>query len=257
MSWGSKVVRRAVHDLQSVLRGAPTEQARRDDPFLAQQELLRGQRVSMIFDIGANRGQTAREYHRRFPHATIFSFEPFPESYRQLTAACRGLERVLTRPLAVCERPGTRPLFCNEHSTMNSVLPLDGQAHKFINPDKTTAAATIDVEAVALDDFCAAEKIGHIDILKMDIQGGEFLALQGASGMFSGQAIDLVFIEVLFAPLYADQGFFHELCGWLHARGYQLFGIYQQRFGPHGFLGWANAIFCSPKLTATLTASSD
>jgi hypothetical protein len=91
----------------------------------------------------------------------------------------------------------------------------------------------------------------------MDIQGAELLALRGATGLFAAQAIDLVFTEVLFAPLYAEQGNFHELCGWLHARSYQLFGIYQQRFGPHQFLGWANAIFCSPKLTDRLTTSSD
>jgi FkbM family methyltransferase len=256
MSWGSKVVRSAVHDLGSFLRGEPTNRARRDDPFIAQQHLLGGQQVGTIFDVGANRGQTAREYHRRFPEATIHSFEPFPDSYRQLTAACAGLKRVVPRPLAVCDRPGTRRFFCNERSTMNSVLPFDRQAHKFINPEKTATDKTIDVEGVTLDNFCASEKIDHLDILKMDIQGGELLALRGASGLFEAQAIDLVFTEVLFAPMYAEQGFFHELCGWLHARGYQLFGIYQQRFGPHQFLGWANAIFCSPRLTRKLTASS-
>jgi len=139
---------------------------------------------------------------------------------------------------------------------MNSVLPLDKLAHKFINPEKTATGTTIDVEAVTLDDFCAVEKIQRIDILKMDIQGAELLALRGATGLFAAQAIDLVFTEVLFAPLYAEQGNFHELCAWLHARSYQLFGIYQQRFGPHQFLGWANAIFCSPKLTDRLTTSS-
>jgi len=245
-----------VHDLGCVLRGQPTERALRDDPFIAQQQILRSQVVGTIFDVGANRGQTAREYHRRFPKATIYSFEPFPDSYRQLTAACAGLERVITRPLAVCDRPGTRQFFCNERSTMNSVLPFDGQAHKFINPEKTATGSTIDVEGVTLDDFCTAGKIAHIDILKMDIQGSELLALRGAAALFAAQAIDLVFTEVLFAPMYAEQGYFHEICGWLQERRYQLFGIYQQRFGPHRFLGWANAIFCSPQLTRKLTAPS-
>lgn len=255
MSWATRIVESVVHNVGCLVRGEPRPGAFRRNPFTAQRHLLRHQAVRTIFDVGGNKGQTVLEYRGRFPEATIYSFEPFPDSYRQLTAACRGLPRVVTKPLAVCDRSGSRTFFSNDRATMNSVLPFDSAAGKFINPEKTATGTTIEVSATTLDEFCRDEGIPHVDILKMDIQGGELLALHGGARMFETQAVDLVFSEVLFAPMYANQGHFHELCAWLAARGYQLFGLYEQHFGPHQYLGWANAIFTSPQLTRKLTGA--
>lgn len=256
MSWVSRTIEAAARNVGCLLRGEPLPGAFRRNPFTAQRHLLRHQTVQTIFDLGGNKGQTVHEYRRRFPQATIYSFEPFPDSYRQLDEACRGVPRVVTKPLAVCDRAGSRTFYANDRATMNSVLPFDGDAGKFINPEKTATGTTIEVQATTLDDFCREEGIGHVDILKMDIQGGELLALQGGTRLFDSQAVDLVFSEVLFAPLYGNQGHFHELCAWLAARGCQLFGLYEQHFGPHHYLGWANAVFTGPQLTARLTGRS-
>ena len=42
--------------------------------------------VRIIFDVGANIGQTALSYLKNFPDAEIFSFEPISETFQQLQA---------------------------------------------------------------------------------------------------------------------------------------------------------------------------
>lgn len=59
-----------------------------------------------------------------------------------------------------------------------------------------------------------------IDILKMDIQGGELLALKGAQSLLEASRIRLLALEVEFKPLYKDQPLFWDICAYLYRFGY-------------------------------------
>ena len=41
------------------------------------------QQQRIIFDVGANIGQTGRYYHQKFPQADILCFEPIKETFTQ------------------------------------------------------------------------------------------------------------------------------------------------------------------------------
>src|SRR5262245_14481339 len=62
------------------------------DPFSDQKILLGQSNVRVIFDCGANEGQTAISYQSVFPNAAIYSFEASPEIYDRL--ARRSLSNV-------------------------------------------------------------------------------------------------------------------------------------------------------------------
>src|SRR5271165_1113255 len=49
------------------------------DPFDDEKVLMRGRKVEVIFDLGANVGMTSLKYSRLFPGAAIYAFEPFEE----------------------------------------------------------------------------------------------------------------------------------------------------------------------------------
>lgn len=38
-----------------------------------------------IFDVGANIGQSAKAFANAFPNAVVYSFEPFPAAFHELT----------------------------------------------------------------------------------------------------------------------------------------------------------------------------
>ena len=46
----------------------------------------------------------------------------------------------------------------------------------------------------------------------MDIQGGELMALHGASQLLKTRSIDLIYCEVVFVEQYVNQADFHQIC---------------------------------------------
>src|SRR3984957_1961254 len=114
-----------------------------------------------IFDVGANVGQSAKTYRRLYPHADIWSFEPFPSTYQTL---CRSLsdEKFHPTPLALSDRISKTDLNIGAQSITHSLLRRE-----------TDTGKTIEVQTDTIDHFCWANGISTIDILKVDAEGAE------------------------------------------------------------------------------------
>ena len=98
-----------------------------------------------------------------------------------------------------------------------------------------------------LDDFCRERSIPHLDFLKIDSQGYDLRILQGAREHLAGRRISFIVVEMLFAPLYSGQAYFHEIYGFLTGFGYQLVGLYAIQRSPAGAILWCDALFrCEP-----------
>lgn len=246
-----------------VLEGAGVElrqlpPGHRADAFEEQRELLASHDVHTIFDIGANVGVTARRYAQLFPGATVHCFEPFPDSYAALRAAFPASAPVRTHALAVCDAVGTRTLFVNKGSVTNSLFPTsDLYRERYARSDITTPTGAVTVPTVTVDQFCAEHGISHINVLKLDIQGGELLALRGTERMLASASVDLVYSEVNFSRIYEGQAFFHDLAPLLLGHGYQLYNLFPLTHTRNGIVSWSDAIWVSPTLERDLTARAD
>ena len=86
------------------------------------------------------------------------------------------------------------------------------------------------------------EKITHINILKLDIQGYELKALKGAEDLLRSKKIDLIYTEAYFIQQYHDQPLFPEIAMYLSKFGYQLQDIYNPIYG-NDKIAWCDAIF--------------
>jgi len=213
-----------------------------DEAYGDQRRLLEGGPVDVVLDVGANVGDATHQYRTLFPTATIHAFEPFPEVHRRLAERFKADARIRAHQAAVTDAPGTRRFYVNEAHATNSLLPRDAASVEWAWASGDGSGGSIDVPAVTLDDFCLAEGLPRIDVLKMDIQGGEAMALRGADRLLAQQAVRLIYLEVLFAPLYEGQASFCDLSAILTRHGYQLFGLYNLVHGEGG-LGWGDAIF--------------
>ena len=216
--------------------------------FPDQKELLKRRDVRTIFDVGANNGSTVEQYRRIFPDATVYCFEPIPALAERIRGRFAQDERVRVFPVALAEAQGHRQFNVNENIDTSSLLgsaPGIPSAYQSIQK----AVQVIEVESATIDSACASGAISQIDILKMDIQGGELLALRGASGMLARASIQLIYTEVWFLPFYEQQALFGELCRFLAGFDYTLHAIYNAGFsGSTGRMTWADAIFVSPEL---------
>ena len=213
------------------------------DAFQIQKELLEG-RANIIFDLGANNGKITRKYKEAFPEATVHSFEPFPEMFRELSQTTATLHKVFISDKAIADKRSKRTFFVNAGVDTNSLL--ESQTTGLRSDEQVKNKSKIEVETISLDEYCRENGVQHIDILKMDIQGGELDALKGASGLLSGKKIRLIYTETNFIPQYVDQPLFQDLMVFLYKFGYRLQDIYNPIYGK-GSLAWCDAIYLPVK----------
>jgi FkbM family methyltransferase len=222
------------------------------DAFQDQKKLLERQNVQLIFDCGANIGQTTAKYRQLFPNATIYSFEPTQKTFNILSETFQDSASVKPQQLALSNINGHQQFTVYKESVLNSFFSIEQEADKYLLPQHCEKIETVDITTITIDEFCAKNKIDKIDILKMDIQGGELLALQGAVSLLNQQAINLIYLEINFAKLYQDQSNFHEINKFLEEYDYFCYGIYNLYRGFDGSLGFADAIFISREIKRQL-----
>lgn len=139
---------------------------------------------STIVDVGANRGEYANAAKQRHPGSRVIAVDPALSTLSGVLAP--GVESV---PLAAGAQPGSAWLFA---PAPGSKL---GRVRSHAVPGST------EVEVTTLDALCADRGIDHVDLLKIDVEGGELDVLEGARGLLEVGAIGLVQFEFGLANL--------------------------------------------------------
>lgn len=197
----------------------------------------------VIFDVGANKGQTIEMYQRAFPKPTITSFEPNPKLTPDLVKRFPG---VAIEGVGVGSAVGTLDFQVSSNTELSSFLKSSSSAE---NPFANTRInEVINVPIITLDDYTKRKNIGHLDILKIDTQGYDLEVLKGATGLLDRKAADVIFIEVNFIPLYDGQASFGDIQQFLKQRGYGLLTLYEIARPDRRHASWATA--CFSKATA-------
>jgi FkbM family methyltransferase len=247
------IVKKFFHQLGFRISKLPKSYAYHVNAYTDQQMLVRNQSVRVIFDLGANVGNTAKEYHQLFPQADIYAFEPSENAFASLSKTGQEFNSIKPYQLAVAEASGEERFYLNQASMTNSLLEVSQDSNRYVDPQLTENLGTVNVSTVTLDEFCQQENINNIDILKMDIQGGEVKALTGATQLLAKQSIKLVYCEVLFAHLYEKQAYFWDVGNFLQQYGYIFFGFYNPYYSKCGSVMWGDAIFLSREIEKDLT----
>jgi FkbM family methyltransferase len=152
-----------------------------------------GRPLDLVFDVGANVGQFAREARQELPSATIYSFEPHPRSFEKLSqAATDGL--IHPQCLALSDQIGEVTFyeygFEGEGSHINSLVPNARFPARF-----HYESHAITVQSTTLDHWCASNHIDRIDLLKIDVEGAELSVLKGGAGMLASRQILAAYFE--------------------------------------------------------------
>jgi FkbM family methyltransferase len=193
--------------------------------------------IKVVFDVGANIGQSAVNYLHQFPQAEIYCFEPVAATYQKLVAATRQFTRVHPYNLGMGREPGKISINASPVSLFSSIILRRPEDH----PEM------VELETVA--GFSEKHHLGTIDFLKVDTEGYDLEVLAGATPLLQRQQILFVLSEC--EPLVRTQRFvgFFALAEFLGGFGYRLFGVYEQQPEHEGnsLLYW-NALFICEKL---------
>lgn len=130
----------------------------------------------VVYDVGANVGYVTLLLARAAsPGGRVFAFEALPENLERLSA---NLDlnplaaRVTVVPGAVVDRPGAARFLIGPSGGM-------GKAEGSAGREVAIYERAITVPGYALDDFVYAAGNPAPQVIKMDIEGGEVLALPG------------------------------------------------------------------------------
>jgi FkbM family methyltransferase len=218
--------------------------------------ILQGQATTII-DGGANCGDFSLLYASLFPAARIHAFEPGENVQATLRQAVAGQPRISVHPLGLAESTGQRSFELCSNSLINSLLPPSAGLEALMGSQKVRRVQTTTINTITVDDFCQRNGIERVDVLKLDIQGAELLAIQGAERILASHAVKLLYTEANFKRnQYEGQASFDDVWRHLETKGYRLFRLYNLTSGADMFLGFGDAIFVSPEVAASISRES-
>ena len=133
-----------------------------------------------VVDLGANIGYfTLLAAKLVGPNGKVYSFEPEPKNYSYLkkNIELNNYSQATAINKAVSDKNGTTELFIclydTGHHTINKYDGIEAYSH-----GRSTEKRPIKIETITLDEFFKGKE-DSIDMIKMDVEGAEALALRG------------------------------------------------------------------------------
>lgn len=140
---------------------------------------------TIIFDIGANVGDYSKMSIENCDVAKVYAFEPVSATFQLLTKFQEGrivcIKKGISseaKKILINIYPG------NPHSSLHKLVGVD---YEIVNQEQ--------IEVITGDQFIQENNIAHIDLVKMDIEGGEMDALIGFTNALKDRKIRLVQFE--------------------------------------------------------------
>lgn len=196
----------------------------------------------MIVDGGANQGKVIDIFLSLYKNPKIIAFEPIPSLATYLQNRYQTLQCFEIVPCAL----GDANRLVEFNVTRNLV---SSSRLKPAEIKKKYHGLNVKVEDVIQVDMNRLDKhlphVESIDVLKLDIQGGELDALVGC-GQLLGR-IKLIYVEVEFVSLYEGQPLFSDIDTFLREHGFKLYNLYDLWTHADGQLTSGDAIYLNSK----------
>jgi FkbM family methyltransferase len=186
------------------------------DPFLRLAAFCAQLEVSLVIDVGANRGLWVSDLREAGYQGRVASFEPDPSAHAALAARASADPAWTAYPIGLGASRGTVELRLTDDSHFNSFLPQG-------EPIEQTATRGVHLARVERLDEVLEVAPGERVFLKVDVQGYELPVLDGASGI-----LDRVVgaqVEVNMIPLYEGQPSITQVISRLESDGLRVAGV--------------------------------
>lgn len=169
-------------------------------------------------DVGANQGlYTLFIAHRIGPAGRVLALEPSRRELTRLAGHVRlnRLRNVTCLPVAAGAAPGEGTLrVAAEYNAGHNTLGA------FAYPT-TEALRTETVAVETIDSVCARQQVDRVDFMKLDIEGAEFAALQGARKIIDDHRPAML-VELTDDALAHQGATRHDVVSFLVERGYAI-----------------------------------
>jgi hypothetical protein len=130
---------------------------------------------------------------------------------------------------------------------MNSLNPLIKSNNKTNQNKSIKSSSVLEINVMKLDEFLLSEGIDYVDFMKIDVQGGEFRVLQGATHYLQNKKIELIQLEFIKFDLYENQVSIDWYLNFMMKYDYHLLTILDLAYDNSGYLNQVELFFCSQK----------
>ena len=205
----------------------------------------------IIFDVGANIGQSVEFYRKLYPNCIIHCFEPDIDSFKILSENCKNLKNIYLNNCGIGSENTTLEFYKHDeiNSEINGFIKMNVNSNDSISLNSENSTEYKNkinhisrAKIIKLSDYIKENHIKQIDLLKLDTQGYEEECLKGIDDQFS--KIKVILTEIMFYDLYEKSVSFYDLEQYLIPNNFKLYDISHISKNPmNGRLDWVDAIY--------------
>ncbi|MHA1661092.1 MAG: FkbM family methyltransferase [Promethearchaeota archaeon] len=172
-----------------------------------------------VFDVGCNRGLYVGLFSNKHINSDIHCFEPINKLFNELKNKYGTKENITLNNLCVSDS-NKKVTF---HELINPIT--DGCSSIIERPifkERGWKYNSYEVESISIDNYCKNNNIEHIDFIKIDVEGAEFLVLKGCENMLKTSSID--FIQFEYGNTFSDANIeLLDVYNLIDSHGYKMF----------------------------------
>ena len=208
----------------------------------------------IIFDVGANKGQSIRRFKNIFPKSIIHAFEPIKEEFIKLEEEFKNDTNIFLNNFALGDSISKKKfniMASTGHSSFYKINPetewLKIRSKEFNSNEKEYEKRVVEVQIDTINNYCNKKNIPFIDILKLDTQGYEDKILAGASEIIP--KIKLIETELMFDNVYEKRLNFYDIEKYIIKHNFRLIAIEPLNFSNllEGYMFCVDAIYFNEK----------
>jgi len=179
--------------------------------------------VTNIADIGSRFLEQATEFSYIFPNAQVYAFEPVSSSFNTCVANRSKLDPVLRDRIHVYEcalSNETKPIKfypADDPAVSSKYKFIPGLNGSFFGKSWTQTEEV--VQAMRMDDWKKIHDVGAIQLLWVDVQGGELDMFQGAEQTLKD--VKVILTEVGVSSYYQGQSLKPDIDAYLASQGFR------------------------------------
>lgn len=177
----------------------------------------------VIIEAGAYEGVESVGMAKKWPEGLLYCFEPIPELYNKMIFATKDCKNIKTYPYAIGNTVGFAKMYVSEYPYQPGV---PSQSSSLLEPKEhlkysdVKFSNTISVPITTFDNWAKENKIDHVDLMWLDMQGFELNALKASPDIL--KTVKVILTEVEHVEAYANQALFSEIKTWLEEQGFVL-----------------------------------
>ena len=175
----------------------------------------------IIFDVGANNGQTIKRFLSIFSKPIIHSFEPISNCCLLISKLYKS-NNIFINNFALGKKLSKKIFYINKSDVTSSFFKIKEKfkSKKLLQPKKI-----FKTNIETLDNYIKFNNIKKIDILKIDTQGYELEVLKGANKAFKNKIIRFIELEIIINSYYKNNCKLYEIDHLMSKKKFDLYYI--------------------------------